>query len=50
MKRNAADYGRAGLISGAEVVELIAEVEAFRKEVLEWLQAVHPALVWFWAG
>lgn len=41
-KRNMTDYDRVGGISEAEAEELLAEARAFRRDVLEWLRAVHP--------
>jgi len=45
VKRNTADYDRAGLISEAEVEELIAETGAFREEVISWLRERHSELL-----
>ncbi|MFC1573537.1 SAV_6107 family HEPN domain-containing protein [Candidatus Eisenbacteria bacterium] len=44
-KRNIADYDAAGMISEAEVRELVEEAKAFRGDVLEWLRQKHPGLV-----
>ena len=44
-KRNLADYGDAGLVSEAEVQELLEEAEAFRIAVLLWLRKKHPELI-----
>ncbi len=43
-KRNVSDYDRAGEISDSELQELIAEVLAFRRDLLAWLRGHHPAL------
>ncbi len=45
VKRNTADYDRAGLISEAEAEELIAETRAFREEVVRWLRQHHSELL-----
>ncbi len=44
-RRNTANYDRAGTISETEAAELLAEVTAFRTDVLEWLRRDHPALL-----
>ena len=44
-RRNVADYDRAGVISGTEAAEVLAEARAFRADVLEWLRAHHPELL-----
>jgi hypothetical protein len=44
-RRNTADYDRAGTVSGSEAQELLAEVMAFRNDVLEWLRVNHPGLL-----
>lgn len=44
-KRNMADYDAAGLISEAEVHELVREASLFRKDVIDWLERKHPHLV-----
>ena len=44
-RRNTADYDRAGVVAESEVRELLAEVTAFRREVLDWLRAEHPTLL-----
>lgn len=44
-KRNVADYDAAGMISDAEVKELLEEIECFRNDVLSWLDREHPDLV-----
>ena len=43
-KRNAAEYVEVGAVSEAEVKELIEEVQAFKQDVLDWLQQHHPNL------
>jgi len=43
-KRNITDYDRAGEISLGEAEELLAEVRAFRTELLDWLRATYPDL------
>ena len=42
--RNRSDYDRAGVVSAAEVDELLREAEAFRGQVLDWLAREHPGL------
>jgi hypothetical protein len=42
--RNATDYDRAGVVSAAEVDELLREAAAFRTAVLGWLAEKHPRL------
>jgi hypothetical protein len=44
-KRNVSDYDRAGEISDSELRELMAEGQAFRRDLLAWLRANHAALV-----
>ena len=44
-KRNVSDYDRAGEISDSELQELMAEVQAFRQDLLAWLRGNHAALV-----
>ena len=44
-KRNIADYDAAGMITNAEVKELLSEASAFRKEVISWLKSEHPELI-----
>jgi len=44
-KRNVAEYDRAGEVSQQEVEDLLAEAEAFRKEVEEWLWHNHTNLI-----
>ena len=44
-RRNLADYSRAGVIAGTEAEELLAEAEAFRRDVLEWLRVNHVSLL-----
>ena len=41
-KRNVTDYDRVGEISDAAMEELIKEVVAFKRDVLEWIQLYHP--------
>jgi hypothetical protein len=43
--RNRSDYDRAGVVSAAEVDEVLREAEGFRDQVLEWLAREHPRLV-----
>ena len=43
--RNRSDYDRTGVVSAAEVDEVLREAEAFRDQVLEWLDREHPRLV-----
>ncbi len=43
--RNTSDYDRAGVVSAAEVDELLRETDAFRGVVVEWLAREHPELV-----
>ena len=43
--RNRSDYDRAGVVSEAEVEELLRETEAFRGQVIDWLSREHPRLV-----
>jgi hypothetical protein len=44
-KRNVADYDAAGMISEAEVRELLQEVKRFQKHVISWLAREHPHLM-----
>jgi hypothetical protein len=44
-KRNRATYSRAGQISEEEAAKILAAVQAFRSEVLDWLRANHPELL-----
>ena len=44
--RNRSDYDRTGVVSAAEVDEVLREAEAFRDRVLEWLDREHSWLVW----
>lgn len=44
-KRHVTDYDRIGEISDREVAEILAEVRAFRKDLLAWLQRRHPGLL-----
>jgi uncharacterized protein (UPF0332 family) len=41
-KRNVGDYMSTGVVSKAEVNELMREVEGFKKIVLKWLKANKP--------
>jgi uncharacterized protein (UPF0332 family) len=41
-KRHQATYEQTGVATEAEVRELVADVEAFREEVLAWLHQRHP--------
>ena len=43
--RNRSDYDRVGVVSEAEVEELLRETEAFRGQVIDWLRREHPRLV-----
>lgn len=43
--RNRSDYDRVGVVSEAEVEELLRETEAFRGQVIDWLSREHPRLV-----
>lgn len=45
MRRNTADYDRAGTISETEADQILTEAEAFRADVLAWLHANHPDLL-----
>jgi len=45
VKRNVAEYQRIGEISKSEVAELIAAVERFRTQVIEWLRTNHSNLL-----
>jgi hypothetical protein len=44
-KRNVSEYDRAGEISNQEIVEILAEVQAFRDDLLAWLEKTHPTLL-----
>lgn len=44
-KRNVTDYDRAGEIGEQEAAKLLADVLAFRAELVGWPQRHHPALV-----
>ena len=44
-KRNTAVYDAAGVVSDAELRELLAEAESFRQDVLGWLGREHPDLL-----
>ena len=43
--RNHTDYDRTGVVSAAEVDEVLREAEAFRDRVVEWLDREHSRLV-----
>jgi hypothetical protein len=43
--RNRSDYDRVGVVSQAEVDELLRETDAFRGQVIDWLSREHPPLV-----
>ena len=43
-KRNTAIYDLAGLISEAEMADLIKEVKAFKEDVETWIKQNHPDL------
>jgi uncharacterized protein (UPF0332 family) len=43
--RNRSDYDRVGVVSEAEVEELLRETEAFRGQVIDWLSREHPRFV-----
>ena len=43
--RNHTDYDRTGVVSAAEVDEVLREAEAFRDRVLAWLDREHGRLV-----
>ena len=43
--RNRGDYDRTGVVSAAEVDEVLREAEALRHQVLDWLAREHPTLV-----
>jgi uncharacterized protein (UPF0332 family) len=43
--RNRSDYDRVGVVSQAEVEEILRETEAFRGQVMDWLSREHPRLV-----
>jgi len=43
-KRNTAEYDRAGTVSHAEALELIAFVRELETQVLRWLKKNHPEL------
>lgn len=45
VKRNTVEYDRVGAISEGEALELIAFVQEFRAEVMEWLKRFHPGLL-----
>jgi len=42
---NRSDYDRVGVVSQAEVDELLRETDAFRGQVIDWLSREHPPLV-----
>lgn len=43
--RNQSDYDRAGIVSEADVDELLRELAYFRRLVLEWVERKHPTLL-----
>jgi hypothetical protein len=43
--RNRSDYDKAGIVTRADVDEILSETLAFRDVVLGWLQRRHPRLV-----
>ena len=43
--RNRSDYDRVGVVSEAEVDEVLREASAFRDQVVGWLVREHPRLV-----
>jgi len=43
--RNRSDYDRVGVVSEAEVDEVLRETDAFRDQVVGWLTREHPRLV-----
>ena len=43
-KRNVSEYDRAGEISNQDIVEILAEVRAFRNDLKIWLGKTHPEL------
>ena len=43
--RNRSDYDRVGIVSEAEVEEVLRETDAFRGQVIDWLIREHPRLV-----
>ena len=43
--RNRSDYDRVGVVSQAEVDEVLRETDAFRGQVIDWLSREHPRLV-----
>jgi uncharacterized protein (UPF0332 family) len=43
--RHVTDYDRAGVVADATAVEILEEVEAFKKEVINWLKTNHPHLL-----
>ena len=45
VKRNTVEYDRSGATSHSEAQELIAFVEDFRVDVLDWLRQQHPELL-----
>lgn len=44
-KRNISDYERAGIVSEAEALEMIAMARMMRKAVEDWLRQNHPHLL-----
>ena len=43
--RNRSDYDRVGVVSEAEIEELLREADAFHAQVIDWLTREHPRLV-----
>jgi len=43
--RNRSDYDRVGVVSEADVAEVLRETDAFRSQVIDWLSREHPRLV-----
>jgi hypothetical protein len=43
--RNQTDYDRAGVVSAADVAEIIEETARFRDQVLAWLAEAYPELL-----
>jgi uncharacterized protein (UPF0332 family) len=43
--RNTSDYDHAGVVSTAEVDELLRETKGFRAQVVKWLAREHPRLI-----
>lgn len=45
-KRNLTDYEEAGAISHGEADKLLRETLAFKSDLMNWLKANHPHLLW----